>query len=136
MRNRRTAGLVATSVVALGLVAPAAAGTGLIQVLSPPKLKAAKKVSYNLSCSATCSLTAELTLKLKHGTLGPVTVGPQQFAAGQGGSPYIILNNVAKRDLKANTKQARLLTTITAVNLDPAGGGATDTVDRTFKFKK
>lgn len=138
MTGRRTAGLIATA-AALVLLAPAGtagADTGLIQVLSPPKLKAAKKVSYAVSCSATCSLTATLTLKLPGPDLGPVTVGPQTLAAGQSGSPYLVLNNVAKKDLLHNYKRARFKTTITATNLDPAGGGASDTVYRVFKFKK
>lgn len=133
--NRRIGGIVAAGVMALGLAAPATADTGLIQVLTEGKLNPDRKVSYLVSCTSTCSLTAKMTLKLKHGKLGPVTVGPQQFAAGEGGKPFLVLNNAAKQDLKANPGKARLKTTTTAVNLDPAGGGATDIVVRTFKFK-
>lgn len=136
MRTRRTAGLAVTAAMALGLAAPATADTGLIQVLSPPKLPAAKKVSYIVSCTSACSLTATLTLKLPGPDLGPVTVGPETFAAGGQGSPFLILNAPAKRALKENYKRARLKTTIKAVNLDPLGGGATDTVQRVFRFKR
>ncbi len=134
MRNRRTAGLIAAAVMAVGLAAPASADTGLIQVLSPPKLKVGKKVSYVLACSANCTVSATLTLTLKHGTLSPATVdsgGP--LAPASPVSPYIVLNRAALKDLKSNSKAAKLKTTITATDLTT---GAVDSVERTFKFKK
>jgi hypothetical protein len=136
MRDRRMAGIVAAGVMAIGLAAPATADTGLIQILSPPKLKPARKISYVAACTSDCSLIGKLTLKLKHSKLGPVTIGPGTFAAGDGGKFFLILNKAAKRDLKSNPGKARLKTTTNATNLDPAGGGATDEVKRTFKFHR
>lgn len=122
--------------MAIALAAPATADTGLIQVLSPPKLKPARKISYIAACTSSCSLMGKLTLKLRHSKLGPVTIGPGQFAAGDGGKFFLILNKTAKRDLQRFPGKARLMTTTNATNLDPAGGGATDEVKRTFKFHK
>jgi hypothetical protein len=136
MRKRRIGGIVAAGVMAIALVAPATADTGLIQILSSPRLKPARKISYVAECTSDCSLIGKLTLKLKHGKLGPVTIGPGTFAAGDGGKFFLILNKAAKHDLKANPGKARLKTTTNATNLDPAGGGATDEVKATFKFHK
>jgi hypothetical protein len=77
-------------------------------------------------------VTATSTLKLKGPDLAPAVV-PGTLTAGEPASPYIVLNKAAKSALKADPSKARLVTSITATDL---ATGASQTISRTYRFKK
>jgi hypothetical protein len=127
--------MVGAALCALALFVPAAissAQTSIVSYVTTGKLKVAKRIQYNIVCSVNCQVTATSTLKLKGPDLPPAVV-PGTLAAGAPASPFIVLNKPAKRALKANPSKARLVTTITATDL---ATGASQTVNRTYRFKK
>ena len=131
----RSLKLIAATVAAFAVLAPAANAVdndALIAYSGPLKLKAAKRVSYPVLCSANCTVTATTTLVLPGPDLGPVVV-PGNLTAGTPAEPYIVLNKAALHNLRNNVNKARLRTQIEATNTT---NGDTDTDTQVFKFHR
>jgi hypothetical protein len=126
--------LIVAMLCVLGMLLPAAAGaqTGVVSYATTGKLKVAKRIQYSIVCSVNCQVTATSTLKLKGPDLAPAVV-PGQLAAGAAGQPFIVLNKAALRALKADVRKARLVSSVTAVDLST---GASQTINTVFKFKR
>ena len=139
--RRGTAAIVAASATALLLgAAPAGAGSpkakasaeDLVSYLTKGKLKPAKRIAYQMVCSADCSIKVTSKLKLAGPDLAPTTVSGS-FQAGQIAEAFLKPNGPALKAIKANIGAAKLVTSVTATSLID---GTTDTDKRTFKFKK
>jgi hypothetical protein len=127
--------MVVAALCSLALLVPAAsasAQTTVVSYVTTGKLKIAKRIQYNIVCSVDCQVTVSSTLKLKGPDLLPQVV-PGQLAAGAISSPFIRLNGPALHALKSNVGRARLVTTITATDM---ATGASQTIRRTFRFKR
>jgi hypothetical protein len=133
--TRRGTSIFIAALCSLALLVPAAtssAQTAIVSYLTTGKLKVAKRIQYNITCSVNCQVTASSTLKLKGPDLPPAVV-PGTIAAGSVATPFIVLNKPAKAALKSKPAAARLVTSITATDL---ATGASQTISRTFRFKK
>jgi hypothetical protein len=129
--------MVVAGLCSLALLVPAASSSAqtaapLVSYSTSGKIKAAKRIQYNIVCSVNCQVTATTTLKLKGPDLPPAIV-PGTLAAGNVAAPYIVLNKAAKKALKRHLGAARLVTSITAVD---TATGAQQTINKTFKFKR
>jgi hypothetical protein len=133
--TRRGTSVVVAALCSLALLVPAAsasAQTAIVSYVTTGKLKVAKRIQYNIVCSVQCQVTASSTLKLKGPDLPPAVV-PGTLAANAVASPFIVLNKPALHALKSNVGKARLVTTITATD---TATGASQTISRTFRFRR
>lgn len=128
--------MIVAVVCALAMLVPAATSSAqtasIVSYATTGKLKAAKRIQYNIVCSVNCQVTASSTLKLKGPDLPPAIV-PGTLAAGAVASPYIVLNKAAKSALKRNVGAARLVTSITAIDV---ATGNSQTISQTFRFHR
>jgi hypothetical protein len=133
--TRRGTSILIAALCSLALLVPAAstsAQTSIVSYATTGRLKVAKRIQYNIVCSVQCQVTASSTLKLKGPDLPPAVV-PGTLAAGAVASPFIVLNRPALHALKSDPGKARLVSSITATD---TATGASQTISRTFKFKR
>ena len=123
------------------MLVPASAGAGptaksageeLLVYVTTGKLKAQKRIAYQIGCGANCSVLSTTTLKLKGPDLPPVFLSGQIPAPGVA-EVFIELNRSARRALKDNIGAAKLVTEVAATNLTT---GEVDADAVTFKFKR
>ncbi len=135
-------GLASLAAVAALLIAAAPAGAGsptasasgeeLLTYLTGGRLKAGKRIAYQVVCAANCTLSAQTKLKVKGPDIGPIT-STATFPAGQVAEAFIKPNQAARSAIKAHIGAARLVTQVTATN---TATGEIDVDNRTYRFKK
>jgi hypothetical protein len=127
--------------VSLALVLPASAATAggpvatksgaLVNYVSAGKLKIAKNIQILIICSANCNVTSVSTIKGPGVNLHGTVSGP--LSANVPGGPFFKPNGPLLKSLKAQPGKFKLVNKITAT--DPTTG-LTDSISRTFKFKR
>jgi hypothetical protein len=137
-----TTGIVVIAVLGLALAPTAGAGSSgptatasgedLVSYVTTGKLKLAKRLVYQFTCSANCSVTATATFVLRGPNYFPGSV-TGSLGAGQVGGHELRPNKPLRRAIRRDLKPSKLRTEITATNL---ATGETDTDTRTFRFKR
>ena len=122
--------LPASAAVAGG--GPVASKSGaIVNFVTTGKLRVAKRIQPLAVCNVNCDVSGTGVLK---GMGGKATFSDSSpFAAGQQFGLFVIVKGQLLKLMKANPGKFRLHETLTAT--DPATG-ATDTVSRTFRFKR
>ena len=111
---------------------PVASKSGaIVNFVTTGKLKVAKRIQPLAVCNVGCDVSGTGVLK-GIGGKSPLSAS-RSFAAGQQFGLFVILNGQLLKLMKAKPGKFRLHETLTAT--DPTTG-ATDTVSRTFKFKR
>ncbi len=138
MLRRLTICALALALLGAGVAAPAAAGGAkarsaapLVRIGGPAKLKAARKLTFLLACSAPCRVTVTVKLILPGPNLVSTVSGVIQ--PGHPRPDTLTLNASATHDLKASYRQCRLKVIARARNLST---NARQTARRTFLFKQ
>ena len=136
--GRRVALLALTGALALP-ASTAVAGDGpmatksgaIVNFVTTGKLRVAKRIQPLAVCNVNCDVSGTGVLK---GMGGKAAFSDSNsFAAGQQFGLFVIVKGKLLKLMKAHPGKFRLTETLTAV--DPTTG-ATDTVSRTFKFKR
>ena len=111
---------------------PVASKSGaIVNFVTTGKLKVAKRIQPLAVCNVNCDVSGTGVLK---GMGGKATFSDSSpFAAGQQFGLFVIVKGQLLRLMKAHPGKFRLAETLTAT--DPTTG-ATDTVSRTFRFKR
>jgi hypothetical protein len=112
---------------------PVATKSGaVINYATTGKLRVGKSMLVPLVCSVNCSATSTVVLKGLGFKLRN-TVSGQLAAGAQGGGHVIKPNGPLLKALKANTGKFRLVSNVTATDLQT---GAQDSISNTFKLKR
>jgi hypothetical protein len=103
----------------------------IVNFVTRGKLKVAKRIQPLAVCNVNCDVSGNGVLK---GMGGKAAFSDSNsFAAGQQFGLFVIVKGQLLKLMKANPGKFTLTETLTAI--DPATG-ATDTVSRSFKFKR
>lgn len=109
----------------------AAAARPWIQIYTPPRMKAAKKLRYRIFCRDACNLAVTTKLKWPNRP-NLVTTIRGKFRAGESRANILTLNNPARNTLKANWRRTVLQIVVRARNRET---GAKRTLRKSVRFR-